>query len=445
MSKLRVGLLITGNEILSGKTKDTNGPFIGMHLRKLGIPIKASMMCGDSRKDLLECLQFLAKRCNVIMMTGGLGPTSDDLTAEVVANFFDLKTAFFEEAWQNCLQAFRKLTHVKVPESNKKQAYLPEGSQILANKVGTAVGFQTFGKVNNRKVVIYCMPGVPYEMEPMFLNEVYPQLYQQSYPPQVKCWQVFGLGESAMQTAIADAEKKLEEFFPTSAISYQAHPGLVTYTVSLFPTTDQEGNKCQSYLENEFSKAVKTAFHKHILYEKELPLVQYLVESLRHKRTSLCFVEASCGGTLTKQLSQIKFAEEIMTGSIVLHGGKEKKYSLSNSLWDDLPKLKQFEFMKADIALTEWGSPALELATPEIPHGQFYVVLSLNPQKIRDAQGLQSRLESFSWKKLEDDPNNSRLNFMNEFQVSTRFDKPTQQLRVTLMCLSSLAMVVSYL
>lgn len=82
------GLLITGNEVLSAKTKDTNGPFIGMHLRRIGVTVRASMMCGDMETDLIDCLNYLAEKCDVILMTGGLGPTSDDLTADVVSRFF---------------------------------------------------------------------------------------------------------------------------------------------------------------------------------------------------------------------------------------------------------------------------------------------------------------------------------------------------------------------
>ena len=87
---ISAGLLITGNEVLSAKTKDTNGPFIGMHLRKIGVSVRASMMCGDYENDLLDCLNYLAEKSDIIFMTGGLGPTSDDLTADVVAKFFGI-------------------------------------------------------------------------------------------------------------------------------------------------------------------------------------------------------------------------------------------------------------------------------------------------------------------------------------------------------------------
>lgn len=444
--KLNAGLLITGNEVLSAKTRDTNGPFIGMHLRKIGVHVRASMMCQDEEADILDCLSYLASRSDVILMTGGLGPTSDDLTAEVVAKFFGVKTIFFEKAWDNCLQAYKKMNR-PVPESNKKQAYLPEGAKILANKIGTAVGFKVTGKIQNKNVSVYCMPGVPFEMEPMFLKEVYPELSSQSLLPIVKTWQVFFMGESAMQSAIDRAEKKLQKMFP-AAISYQAHPGFVTYTVSLFPESEEQYAECKKILENDYTQAVEKSFHKHILYAQDMPVAQYVVEALRNKRRTLSIVEASCGGTLTKELSTIKLAEEVMMGSIVLQGSNQKRVNLSNSLWDDLPKVKQLEFMKADITLTEWGAPALEMATDEIPHGHFNIILSLKAQKIKNTSGLHDILTNFQWKKESFDnldKDNDRLNYSYELQVSTRYEKNVQQLRVALHCICTLALIAQYL
>lgn len=454
---INVGLLITGNEILSSKTKDTNGPFMGMNLRKIGVSVRSSMMCSDNETDILDCLNYLANRCDVILMTGGLGPTSDDLTAEIVAKFLKVKTIFYEKAWANCLQAYKKLNRVDIPESNKKQAFLPEGSTILANKIGTAVGFKVNGPIRqyplsphtrtqiDSEVLIYCMPGVPYEMEAMFLKEVYPELSNKNFQPVTKTWQVFLMGESSMQTAIERFEKKLQQRFPSSSISYQAHPGFVTYSVSLFPNSEEQFHYCQKILENEYTQAVQTCFHKYILYSQDTPLSQFVIESLRIKRRTLSIVEASCGGVLTKEISVIRHAEDVMMGSVIMQGNRQKRAALTNSVWDDLPKIKQLEFMKSDITLAEWGAPALEMATDDLPHGFFNIMLSINPKKIKYESALQEKLESVHWKKDLDFNSNERINYMYELNVSTRYNKEVQQTRVAMHCLCTLALIVEFL
>ncbi len=439
--KMNVGILITGNEVLSAKTKDTNGPFIGMYLRKTGIRVRASMMCADKESDLLDCLNYLSKRCDVILTTGGLGPTSDDLTAEVLAKFFGCKTIFFAEAWENCLQAYKKFNRTNIPESNKKQAFLPEGASILANNIGTAVGFKITGTVphSDRQVCVYCMPGVPYEMEEMFLNEVYPGITKTNFIPVTQTWQVFLMGESAMQSAIDTAEKKLLQKFSNAAISYQAHSGFVTYSVTLLPQSEADKIECINYLESEFTVEVKKSFHKHILYSQDKKLAEYLIESFQQKKITLAFIEGSCGGALSKEIFSHKNAEDVLKGAVIV-----PQRSAKNILF-----LQEFDFMQEDICVTEWGAPSAELATQENAHGNFHISILIKSQKIRDALGLLEKLRSYGWSMLHQGQdathNEDTINFTCETKVSTRYAKEVQQSRVALHCLCSLALIVKFL
>jgi nicotinamide-nucleotide amidase len=222
-----VGLLITGNEVLFGKTKDTNGPFMAAHFRSLGIAVEQIMICGDNETQLLDCLTYLSAKCTTVIMTGGLGPTSDDLTAQLVAQYLDLPVQFFPEAWEACVQAFGRFGRTDVPESNKKQALLPAGSQLIPNNIGTAVGFIAQGQIK-----IICLPGVPFELEPMFLNTVLPLFKGADGTFFSKTWQVFYMGESSMQLRLNELEQKTKAGFPDAVISYQAHAGSVTYSLT---------------------------------------------------------------------------------------------------------------------------------------------------------------------------------------------------------------------
>ena len=445
MKNSKVGILITGNELLSFKTKDTNGPYMGKFLRRLGIPICASMMCADDEKDILNCLTYLSSHCDFIFMTGGLGPTSDDLTAEIVAKFFQLKTVFFEKAWENCMDAYRKFNRTNVPESNKKQAYLPEGSRLLENKIGTAVGFKTSGIKFEKQVSIFCMPGVPYEMEPMFLNEVYPELSAQSHLPLSKTWQVFYLGESAMQSAIDETEKKLQAQFPTSAISYQAHPGFVTYSVTLFPENDDQRKICATYLENEYSNAVLNAFHKHILYCEDVPLNEYLMNSYFQKQLTLSFFEASCGGTLSKQVSSVANVEKVMKFSSCYQEKFETKLEFLKLFENHIGNTEKVSAKKADVFFAEWGAPSPQQSSLEMGHGNFILAVAIHKDKIKNSLGLSEKLNSFSWTPENNFMSLNYILFVCEFKVTTRYAKESQQIRVALNALCTLAYIVDYL
>lgn len=445
MKKINIGLLITGNELLSFKTKDTNGPFMGMHLRKIGMPVRSSMMCGDNEEDILDCLDYLSKRCQIIFTTGGLGPTSDDLTAQVVAKFFDVETVYYEEAWQNCLEAYRRFNRYQIPESNKKQAYLPEGSTIIPNKVGTAVGFNVSGKKNGKLVSICSLPGVPFEMEDMFLKEVFPDLVSKSIPAVTKTWQIFSMGESAMQSAINDAEKNLHALFPESSISYQAHAGYVTYSATLSASSHEEQAKCEAYLEKEFTSDVEKAFQGSILYAEDKPPVQYLVESLKKKNLTLSLLEGSCGGLLSKLVSQVKNAEEVFMASIVLQGDKNKKAELSRDLADDSITIKKLGIMKSDVTLSEWGAPSEDLATKEFPHGHFNLTISFNKKKIHNVFNFQKKLENLLWKKEEKIETDERVSYSYSLTVTTRYSKEVQNLRVSTHCICSLILILECL
>ncbi len=411
------GLLITGNEVLSAKTQDTNGPFIGKTLKKIGIPIRASMVCGDDEHDLLDCLSYLAPRCEVIFMTGGLGPTSDDLTAQIVAKFFGVELEFFEEAWQNCVEAYQKFNRPFIPESNKKQAVLPKGAALLANWVGTAVGFKVTGNVKGSVVTVFCMPGVPFEMEPMFLNEVCPHLLQAAFPPVMQTWQVFALGESAMQNAIEEAEQELKTQFTSNAISYQAFPGFVSYGVTLFPTTLEEARRGENFLNSFFIPRLQQAFHKHILYDNDAKPVDYLMQTLLAKGGDLAVIEGSCGGALSKELSSFNGPSKPFIGSRILNS--------PTVYYTDAKKVAEETCENFVLCLVE-GKKTKQARQDELM-GLYNIGIFVQKSKIRNFDNLHKKLASFDWNLSENLSKNEMVYFEKEFRVSPRYPHSVQQ------------------
>ncbi|APJ03247.1 competence/damage-inducible protein A [Silvanigrella aquatica] len=448
------GLLITGNEVLSAKTKDTNGPFMGMHLRRLGIPVRASMMCADEESDLLECLHYLASKSDVILMTGGLGPTSDDLTADVVAKFFHIPLEFNQEAWDACADFFIKSGRTSIPESNKKQANLPKGCKLLPNKLGTAAGFSVSGEKNGKKVTIYSMPGVPYEMEVMFLEYVLPHLSNNSLPPIMQSWQVFFMGESFMQTAINEAEKALLNKFQNASISYQAHPNYVSYSVTLFPESKENKEECEKYLNDVFNCAVDSAFGEYIIYKQDKKVAQYIISTLLEKNLKISFIENSSAGYLTKEFSSISHDPRFFAGSFCLASRniKENIFKIPHNILNneknepllmlEYLSTNSFQFTEADICLSEYGFPSDPYLKYENPPEGFYLLLSFRKSKFLNYEEFEKKLAKFSWKNVEDLNSSQFVHFSCFLKSNKRHVREIQQLRACIYLLCSLAKIL---
>ncbi|WP_186645902.1 competence/damage-inducible protein A [Fluviispira vulneris] len=446
------GFLITGNEVLSAKTKDTNGPFMGMHLRRIGVSVKASMMCSDLITDLKDCLNYLAERCDVILMTGGLGPTSDDLTAEVVAQFFNVPVQFNEEAWEACAAFFIKSGRESIPESNKKQALLPQGCELLPNKLGTAAGFCTTGKKFGKTLKIYSLPGVPYEMEPMFLEFVLPNLTDQTSMPVVKNWQVFIMGESFMQTAIEKAEKSLITKYPNAVVSYQAHPYYVSYGITLFPKSVSEKLECENYLNAVYSNEVEQAFSKHILYAEDKKVPNYILDRLENLKLSIAFAESSCAGYLSKELSSLNKSSKYFLGSIITSNNSIRNNILFNSEENKIKStedlviamsLSTIEKFNSDISLSESeNKEATHFDSNSDKKEGFYLSMAFRKKSLDNIEKIKELLTKFSWKKIENINNQDVYVFSCFIKSNQRHTPDVQKTRASHYLLCSLSAVL---
>ncbi|RDB35662.1 MAG: competence/damage-inducible protein A [Spirobacillus cienkowskii] len=452
---ISAGILITGNEVLSAKTKDTNGPFMGMHFRKAGISVRASMMCGDNEKDLLDCLNYLAEKCDIILMTGGLGPTSDDLTAEVVAKFFSLPLLFNQEAWDACVDFFIKSGRNSIPESNKKQAQLPKNCELIANKFGTACGFVTSGEKFGRKVTVYSLPGVPYEMEAMFLNYVLPNLVKNTINPMTLSWQVFNLGESFMQSAINQAETSLLHHFPNSTISYQAHPNYVTYSVSLYPTNLLQTEECQNYLKNNFIPEVQKSFGENILYSDEKKVAAFIIAKLLENKEKISFAETSCAGFLSKELSVLSSDESFFSGAIAVNNSYlttnllKIPENIFNKKYED--PLNYINYLasqtllqtNADYCLAEFGFPQDNIVQKDYPFEGFYLAIAMSRDKLKSKPIIEEYLKNFLWDKQNSISGLDSVVFSYFLKYNKRHAREIQQLRAVLYLLCSFAKIIT--
>lgn len=192
-----------GEEVVTGQVADTNAAWLSQQAVAMGFSITRHTAVGDKLDDLVVLLREISQRADCCICTGGLGPTTDDLTAEAVSLAFDLPLEFDETALTQ-IQRFFALRHRDMPESNRKQAMLPKGAQRIDNAWGTAPGFM----LQAGRCRFVFLPGVPMEMRHLFLEMVRPELANRFalHPGKLVTIRAFGIGESAIQQRLATIE-----------------------------------------------------------------------------------------------------------------------------------------------------------------------------------------------------------------------------------------------
>lgn len=299
---LRIEHIATGSELLNGKTCNTNTQTIGRYLESLGYSLTYSVTVSDDFSELKECLRERLKKADIVIITGGLGPTDDDRTRDLIAELANVSLKLDSESLST-IQTYYEASNRIMPESNRKQAYFPEGSIILPNHLGTAPGF----KLKIETATIYALPGVPKEMVPMLEANLDLPLQEK---PASECFGFFGLGESA----IAD---KLSEFYPLSEgqeIAYQAKLPEVYVTFYGFDRT--------------VSKHVQNLLGDYLFANNYQKLHEVVAEKLIKKGLTLSVAESFTGGLISHLLTEIPGISSSLLLDTVTYSNNSKQHIL---------------------------------------------------------------------------------------------------------------------
>jgi nicotinamide-nucleotide amidase len=198
-------IIAIGTELLLGVTLDTNTHFLANQLRAMGVDLYRTTVIGDNAERIADLVREAHTRADIVITTGGLGPTIDDPTRDAIAKAYHVDLCFEPDLWAHIQERFKNNNRV-ASDNNKRQAYLPENAKVIPNPVGTAPAFYVFE--NNQFTV--SLPGVPKEMEYLFINDV-KRLIEQFYPEKfsiiTKNIHLIGIGESVVDSKIADLEK----------------------------------------------------------------------------------------------------------------------------------------------------------------------------------------------------------------------------------------------
>lgn len=321
---MKCELISVGTEILLGDILNTNARFLSKELASLGISLMYQTTVGDNEGRLRECLDTAFIRADTVILTGGLGPTPDDLTKEVCASYFG-KKLFLSEDILNDIKSYFSYKGMDMPESNAKQALVPEDSTVLFNKNGTAPGF--IMEKDERKIIV--LPGPPREMEPMFREYVIPYLKQFSCSV-IKSHTVrtFGIGESAMSEKVADL---LEKENPT--VAPYAKDGEALLRITAKAESEAEADKLIFPLLAE----IKARLGNFVYAVDAVSIEEATVSLMKEKKVTAAFAESCTAGLCAKRITDISGASQVFHCGIVSYSNEIKSKVLGvNS--DDLDR-----------------------------------------------------------------------------------------------------------
>lgn len=311
-------LISIGDELLIGQVVNTNAPWISRQLNKAGFAVKQITVVGDLEDEIINALDLARKRADIILITGGLGPTKDDLTKQVLCKYFNTHLEFDTQAYNDIENIFRARGREVTP-TNRTQAELPASCIPVYNKNGTAPGmwFHADGKV------FVSMPGVPYEMEAMMTDFVIPKLMQEfkSTPVIHKTILTQGIGESYLSDMIAEWENNLPEYMK---LAYLPAAGMVRLRL----TGMGESKNMENEMIIETGK-LKKLIAPYIYGEEDETLAEIIGKLLRASGKTLATAESCTGGNIAHLITSVPGSSEYYVGSVVSYSNEIKKNELN--------------------------------------------------------------------------------------------------------------------
>ncbi len=316
-------IICVGTEILLGNIVNTNSAYLSAKLSELGINLYYHTVVGDNEKRLLDSIKLAAKRSEIIILTGGLGPTYDDITKETVAKAFD-KKLFLHNPSLEAIKEYFKKSNREMTDNNVKQAYIIEGATVFPNNNGTAPGMVFEAKESGKSVTVAILPGPPSEMKPMFESCLKPYLANKSDTIFVShTVRIFGIGESKIESEL----RKLMESSTEPTIAPYAKTGECELRITSASKSIAEADeKIMPVVNMIAEKYGKNA------YGVDVPnLETALFNKLIEQNKTISFAESCTGGLLAKRITDISGSSAVLKFSAVTYCDEAKKRFLGVS------------------------------------------------------------------------------------------------------------------
>jgi len=313
----KASIISIGNELLSGRTIDTNAACLSSQLLSIGIPTESAYTIADRIDSIVRTLTLAAGDADIVLVTGGLGPTDDDVTRQGFAEFLKSKLQL-DKGQLKKIQDFFSARNLQMPEKNKCQAYIPAYAKALDNNLGTAPGI--FAEQNGKLFI--AMPGVPSEMKDMFENSVFEHLKklaadQAIVVRKIKC---FGAGESTIAEMLGDLMHRDRN----PLINCTVHYGVITLHI-IAAATDKSDAEQMAQKDEQMLRNIIGQF---VYGSDEQSLADVVADQLTQQKKTIALAESCTGGTLAKLLTDIPGASEYFTGGWVSYSNEAKTSEL---------------------------------------------------------------------------------------------------------------------
>lgn len=389
MTRLNVQLLMTGNELMSGDIVDSNSAMLAEQLKDIGIEIKRKVTVSDSLEQLVIEITQISAQADLLIINGGLGPTIDDLTAKALALAANLPLQQHPQALAH-LKNWSRARQIELNEPNLKQALLPLNCNIIANDIGSAVGFHL--KINDCD--IYCTPGVPLELNRMLENTLLPEIEQKfplTDPVVISRYHTFGIGESSLQKMI---DEELPNWPNDIELGFRAAHPLVE--VKLTTRSKQALHEKQQWL----NKLI-TLFGDHIINHNQgqpASLASNVIALLIENNLKITTAESCTGGLIASLLTQVPGSSQGFEAGFVTYSNvmKHKLIGVSEATLETHGAVSQATVIEmasgainqadADLAIAVSGIAGPGGGSKEKPVGTVWIAWG-NKNKL-NSQGL---------------------------------------------------------
>ncbi len=323
---MKAEIIAVGTEILTGQIVNTNAQFLSEKLAEIGVDVYFQTAVGDNEARLLSLLEIASQRSNLVILTGGLGPTKDDLTKQTLAKFLGKNLEFNPQAQEKLDIFFAQRPDYARTPNNERQAQIVEGATPLPNETGLAVG----GVSEVDGVTYVVLPGPPSELKPMVLNQLLPKLMTGT-KLYSRVLRFFGIGESQLVTILAD----LIDHQTDPTLAPYAKTGEVTLRLSTKAVSQEKADRVLDILENQILD--RQTFEGISLrdicygYGEETSLASVVVEELKKRQKSITAAESLTAGLFQATLADFSGVSAIFNGGFVTYSLEEKSKMLDIS------------------------------------------------------------------------------------------------------------------
>lgn len=317
---MNVSIIVIGDELLIGQVTDTNSGWIARHLNPVGWNVKSVKVISDDGNEIKKAIEQAFLETDIVLTTGGLGPTKDDITKQTLCQYFGGELILDKATLKNVEEVVSK-RHLSMNPLNEAQALVPTSCRVIQNKVGTAP-IMWFEK--NQKVLV-AMPGVPFETETMMEREVIPQLLQHfagNDHIEHRTFIVIGYAESALAIKLDEFEREMPDYIH---LAYLPKPGIVRLRLTGTSTDAERLKNDMLMLSNKLDCILGNAIVSH----EDKPISAILGDKLRDKKFSLATAESCTGGNVAHQITSIAGSSDYFLGSVVSYTN-EIKHNLLN-------------------------------------------------------------------------------------------------------------------